>query len=390
MNRYWGRQPKAANIPAVSCRQNPGLQRSPCRRRRLIRRILIVRLSSIGDVMHTLPTLCALRNALPKAFIGWVVEGGSAQLLTHHKAIDEVIRVPRKWLKSPRTVLALRSKLRSLRFDVAIDIQGLTKSAVAARLSGARRRIGIDGPDGRELSRWLNNELVRPTTTHIIDRNLELLKPLGIERPAVRFGLDVLPAEAASADKMLADVELSNRFVMLNPGAGWPSKLWPPARFAAVARYLGEYHALRSLVVWAGQQEHQWAEEIVSASAGFATLAPPTTLRELAALAHRAMLSISADTGPLHIAVAVGTPCIGLFGPMPAERNGPYGPQHVSVQRILLKGTSRDAPHRRARVDGSHPRGRRLPSLRPDARPPAAGTPHGVVNDGYFPCCLYK
>ncbi len=305
-------------------------------------RILIVRTSAIGDVLHGLPVLCALRDALPQAFIGWVVEGAAAQLLAHHRALDEVIRIPRKWLKSPRTVLALRSKLRGLRFDVAIDVQGLTKSAMAARLSGAPRRIGFDGPDGRELSRWLNNELVLPTATHVVDRNLELLEPLGIRQPGVRFDLADLPADAAAAERMVAEAQLSGRFAVINPGAGWPSKLWPPSRFAAVARYLGEQHALGSLVVWAGQQEQAWAGEIVAAAAGFAALAPPTSLRELAAVARRATLFVSADTGPLHLAVAVGTPSIGLFGPVPAERNGPYGPQHVSVQRVTLKGGSRE------------------------------------------------
>src|SRR5690606_39067804 len=115
-----------------------------------------------------------------------------------HPAIDTLIRVPRKWLKSPRGVWQLRKELRQLAFDVAIDVQGLTKSAVAAWLSGARRRIGFRGEDGRELSTWLNNELVRPTKTHVIDRNLELLRPLGIERPVVHFQLPRWPEETAS------------------------------------------------------------------------------------------------------------------------------------------------------------------------------------------------
>jgi len=304
-------------------------------------RILIVRMSAIGDVLHGLPVLCALREALPQAFIGWVVEGGAAQLIAHHKALDEVIRVPRKWLKSPRTVLALRGKLRSLRFDVAIDMQGLTKSGIAARLSGAKRRIGFDGRDGRELSRWLNNERVHPGATHVIDRNLELLGALGIETPQPRFDLDDLPADATKAAGILSEHQFGGRFAVINPGAGWPSKLWPASRFAAVARYLGQYHAMRSLVVWAGKQEQAWAEQIAAAAAGFATVAPPTSLRELAAITRRAALFVSSDTGPLHLAVAVGTPSVGLFGPMPAERNGPYGPQHVSVQRICMSGTSR-------------------------------------------------
>lgn len=305
-------------------------------------RILIVRLSAIGDVMHGLPVLLALRDARPNAFLAWVVEGVSGQLLHNHPALDQLVRVPRKWLKQPGQVVELRRQLRALEFDVALDLQGLTKSAVAAWLSGAKRRIGYDGRDGRELSRWLNNELVTAEKTHVVDRNLELLAPLGIADAGARFDLPETEDEGRAADKLLAAEQLRERFAVINPGAGWPSKLWPAARFAAVAQYLGTRHALRSLVVWAGGSERLAAEEIVAGSGGSATLAPATSLRELAAVARRATLFVSADTGPLHMAVAVGTPSVGLFGPMPAERNGPYGAANVSVQKMCLTGTSRE------------------------------------------------
>jgi lipopolysaccharide heptosyltransferase I len=304
-------------------------------------RILIVRLSAIGDALHALPVLCALRDALPKAFLAWVVEGKTADLLRSHRALDELIVVPRGWLKSPRAVLALRRRLRTLRFDTTIDVQGLTKSAVAARLSGAPRRIGFDGADGRELSRWLNNALVPATATHVIERNLELLRPLGIQSPTARFDLEIPPADAATSRQILQRLGLNEPYCVINPGAGWTSKLWPTDRFAAVARHLGSARGVRSLVVWAGDLEHSWAEEIVAGSGGHATLAPATSLCELAAVVREAALLVGSDTGPLHLAVAVGTPSVGLFGPMPAERNGPYGPQHIALQKICLQGTSR-------------------------------------------------
>ncbi|MBI3836501.1 MAG: glycosyltransferase family 9 protein [Planctomycetia bacterium] len=304
-------------------------------------RILIVRLSAIGDVLHGLPVANALRDALPQAFLAWVVEGRTADLLRGHRALDELIALPRGWLKSPRTVLDLRRRLRALQFDMTIDLQGLSKSAIAARLSGARRRIGLGGKDGRELSRWLNNELVRPTRTHVTDRNLELLAPLGITHPAVRFDLDDSPVNASAARKILDSQRVLAPFAVINPGASWPSKRWPAKRFAAVARHLGQLRGLESLVVWAGDQERGWAEQIVTGSAGHAMIAPATSLGELAAIVRRAALFVGSDTGPLHLAAAVGTPCVGLFGPMPAERNGPYGPQHIAVQKILLTGTSR-------------------------------------------------
>lgn len=289
-----------------------------------------------------MPVLCALRAALPNAFLGWIVEGISAQLLQHHSALDEVIKVPRKWLKSPRTVLEVRRKLRAMRFDVAIDLQGLTKSAIAARLSGAPLRIGFDGADGREFSRWLNNKLVQPEAVHVIDRNLELLKPLGIAPTDVQFGLQDTAEDSAAAGAMLAEMRVRGQFAVINPGAGWASKVWPAERYAAVANYLGLRHAMRSVVVWAGDQERGWAEQIVAGSGGFAVLAPKTSLLELAALTRQAALFVASDTGPLHIAVAVGTPSVGMFGPMPADRNGPYGPAHQSVQKTCLSGSSRE------------------------------------------------
>ena len=304
-------------------------------------RILIVRSSAIGDCIHTMPVLAALRERLPGAFLSWVVEGRSGSLLRDHAALDELIIVPRGWLKSPRIVWQLRQRLRQLRFDIALDVQGLTKSAIAAWLSGAPRRIGLSGVDGREFSPWMNTELVEPQARHIVDRNLELLAPLDITLPPVRFGLPQKAAEDARAREIITATELAAGFAIVNPGAGWPSKLWPPERFAAVARYLGHSRGLPSLVVWAGTQEKQMAETIVTASEGHARMAPATSLTELVALLRRARLFVGSDTGPLHMAAAVGIPCVALFGPMPAERNGPYGTGHAIVQRMCLSGSSR-------------------------------------------------
>lgn len=305
-------------------------------------RILIVRLSAIGDVVHGLPVLNALRDAIPQAHLAWVVEGRTADLLRGHQALDELIVVPRRWLKSPREVWKLWRRLRASRFDVTIDLQGLSKSAVAARLSGARRRLGFDGADGREISRWLNNELVTPTAEHVVDRNLQLLGPLINGAHVARFDLPESPADAAFALQVRSELGLTGGHAVINPGAGWSSKLWPPDRFAAVARHLGHSRALSTLVVWGGEQERIWAEQIVAASAGYAKLAPPSTLCQLAALVRGARVFVGSDTGPLHIAVAVGTPCVGLFGPMPARRNGPYGAQHIAIQHVCLTGTSRE------------------------------------------------
>jgi lipopolysaccharide heptosyltransferase I len=304
-------------------------------------RILIVRLSAIGDVLHGLPVLNALRDHYPNAHLSWAVEGRAGDLLMGHKALDRLVILPRGWLKSPREVLRVRRELHAVRPDVAVDLQCLARSAIAARLSGARVRVGFDGRDGRELSRWVHNTLVMPTAKHVIDRNLELLRPLGVERPAARFDLPEPDAEAAAVGAFLKVCAFPGPFVVINPGAGWPSKRWPVDRYAAVARQLGERKKVPSVVVWAGNEEKEWAERIFHDAGGQAHLSPPTTLRELAALVRRAKLFLGSDTGPLHLAAAVGTPCVGLYGPMPAERNGPYGPGHIALQKVHLTGRGR-------------------------------------------------
>jgi len=304
-------------------------------------RILITRLSHIGDCILTLPVLNALRARYPGARIDWVVEKPSAVLLAGHEALDEVFVLRRGWLKSPGTVWSLWRDLRRRRFDVAIDPQSLTKSAVLARLCCARVRIGFAAPDGRELAPWLNNRLVRRTEMHMISRSLELLRPLGIHSPDVSFRLPVGQAARQTADDFLKRHGLSKTFVVINPGAGWDSRLWPPGRYARVAAHLGRQLAVPSVIVWAGDRERAWAEQIVAGSQGHARLAPPTSLLELAALLERATLFVGSDTGPLHLAVAVGTRCVSLHGPTLAAQSGPYGPGHRAIQQVYLEGSSR-------------------------------------------------
>lgn len=305
-------------------------------------RILIVRLSALGDVIHGVPVACALRAAFPQAVLGWVVEGRNAELLEAHPAINHVIRAPRGWLKSPRAVMALRSELLSHRFDVAIDLQCLTKSAVAAKLSGASRRIGKAGEDGRELSKWFHTEIVDVGGAHVIDHYLELLKPLGITAPAVEFQLPERVADARFAEQLLSQQGFAHgRFAVLNPGAGWNSKIWPPERYGEVAQRLWRDQGVPSLAVWGIPTEKPLAEAIVAASGGAARLAPPTSVLELGAVCRRAALFVGSDTGPMHLAVAAGTPSISLHGPSIADWCGAYGPQNIRLQARYEAGSAK-------------------------------------------------
>lgn len=295
-------------------------------------RLLIVRLSAMGDLVHGIPVLNALRNAMPNAMLGWVAEGRNADLLEGHPALDLLIRVPRRWLKSPSAVWALRKELRELRFDTTIDLQCLTKSAIAAWLTAAPRRIGYAGQLGREASRWLHNELVSVEAVHVIDRYLALLKPLGIEDPTVAFHLPERPEDARFAESTLQQLGLTaDGFAIVNPGAGWASKRWPPERYGQLARSLATQHGLATLAVWGGPTELPLAQEIVAHS-GAAQVAPATTMTQLASLARRAAVFVGSDTGPLHLAVAVGTRCVSLHGTSLAEQTGAYGPRNRRLQ----------------------------------------------------------
>jgi ADP-heptose:LPS heptosyltransferase len=208
----------------------------------------------------------------------------------------------------------------------------MTKSALAGWLSGARQRVGLRGEHGRELSPWLNNVLVRPQKPHVIDRSLELLSPLGVRNPRVQWRFPADDQARQTMQQAVRALGLRSGYAVINPGATWDSRLWETSRFGAVARYLGQQHELPTLVVWGSDRERHWAEEIVAHSGGHARLAPPTNLMELAALIQGGRLFISPDTGPLHIAVAVGTPSISLHGPTRAEVSGAYGPQHATIQ----------------------------------------------------------
>jgi ADP-heptose:LPS heptosyltransferase len=292
---------------------------------------LIVRLSAIGDVVHTLPALAALRRHGWRT--AWLVEPLSRPLLAGNPALDELIEAP---AARAFTLAHARRALRAARYaDVALDLQGLWKSAAWARLSGASRVVGYSRAFRREpSSAVLMGERVEAAEEggHVIDKNLALLRPLGIDEVGRReFPLPALGVEASEVDRRLAGLGMG-AFAILNPGGGWKSKLWPAERYGEVARGLRE-RGLAALVTW-GPGEEALADRVVAASAGAAGRAFATTLREYVALARRARLVVAADTGPLHLAAAVGTPVVALFGPTDPARNGPFEAADVVVRRI--------------------------------------------------------
>jgi ADP-heptose:LPS heptosyltransferase len=296
---------------------------------------LLVRLSAIGDVVHTLPVAAVLKQ---RGFdVDWVVEPSARPLVDGNPAVSGAIAAPPARAGSlPRAWCAARG-LRGRRHDVALDLQGLWKSAAWARASGARRVGGFAGPWRREpLSEILVAERMRldPEPAHVIDKNLALLRALDIEAQGRReFPLPPAPTEARRVDDQLAANSWGD-FAVVNPGGGWASKLWPPASFGKVAEALAA-RGIVPVVTW-GPGEQECAEAVVAASGKTARMCFPTTLLEYVELARRARVVVAGDTGPLHLACAVGAPVVGVFGPTDPARNGPFGPGDITVRRQPL------------------------------------------------------
>ena len=303
-------------------------------------RILITRLSAIGDCILTLPLACAVRRAFPRARVEWIVERPSHALLEGHDCIDRLHVLPKGWLKSFRQVAAIRRTLRSRHFDVVLDPQGLTRSSLLGWLSGAPIRACLEPPWAREAAPWLATHRVTPQAEHVVPRQLALLRLWGIEIGHVEFRLPDYPAAAAAVQRWLANQSLAP-FAVLNVGASWPTKLWLPERFAQVARGLQDNYRLPSVVVWAGEAGRSKAELVAKLAGGAARMAPEFSLPELAELLRQSSLMVSSDTGPLHLAVATGTPSVGLYGPTRPEACGPFGPAHRAVQAWYQGGSSR-------------------------------------------------
>lgn len=308
-------------------------------------RIALIKLSSLGDVVHALPVAATLRARVPDAHLTWIVERREAALLRGHPALDALVAVDtRGWRRArgPRdmahvigAVRQMSRRLRAAAFDVALDLQGLLKSGVLAAATRAPLRIGFAARRCREpLNALFTNRRVEPPAAarHVVDQHLALLEPLQVREPVREFRLPVEPAAEARADAFLAASGLTRgrRLVVLNPGAGRADKRWPADRFRSLAERLGDDTGALVVVVWGPGEEA--AARHIAPGAGRAVQAPPTDLDELVAFLRRASVLIAADTGPLHLAAALGTPCVGLYGPTSAVRNGPYGSGHRCLQ----------------------------------------------------------
>jgi heptosyltransferase-1 len=292
----------------------------------------------MGDILHALPAATALRQAHPEWFIGWAVEP-RWQALFRAGTVDRGIgpemplvdRVhlidPKQWGRRPlhpatlKDMARARRELRTVHYDVCIDLQGAVRSAVIGRWAGAARMIGEDEPRER-AARWLFSERIPTRGRHVIRQAVEVLEGVtGEELPSMQ---PLLPqdAEAEAWVGCLLRGRMKAPFALINPGAGWGAKRWPAERYGMVAKGL----ATRGIgvVVNIGPDEAELGEQLIAASGGAAVTVTPT-LGQLIELTRKSALLIAGDTGPLHLACALGRPVVGIFGPTDPARNGPFG-----------------------------------------------------------------
>jgi len=327
-----------------------------------IERLLIVRLSAMGDVIHTLPAVQALRESLPEAHIGWLIEERWAEVLcaagsprrgarsSLRPLVDEVHTVNlRDWGKSLFSLSTLQriatvwNDVRDARYEVAIDLQGAIRSAALARWSGARAVYGAAEPRESPASVWYTRKVVTQGR-HVIEQNVSLSEALVEHR--VKVEPAPLPRDTkaeACVERRLAEFGMGE-FAILNPGAGWGAKRWPAERYGEVARKLADVEISSILNYGPGEEELVRAAE--AASEGKAR-AMSCTLTELIALTRRARLFVGGDTGPLHLAAALRVPVVAIYGPTDPARNGPYGTKSV----VLRSAESVTSHSRRAEAD---------------------------------------
>ena len=300
------------------------------------KRILVVKLSSIGDVVQSLPVAAALKRRFPEAHIAWAVGPAAAEAVAGNPHLSEVLAVGGSGEDGPgvesvppiTAPMRLRRALRERRFDLALDLQGLFKSGLIAYLSGARERVGFRSlQEGAFLfyNRWPVRD--RPGV-HAVEVYLDFAEALGARREPVEFTIAVSEGDCRAVDAL---VEGGGDLAALIPGARWDSKRWPIERFAATADAVAEEFGLRATVV-GGPGDAELGRAIVAAARSrVLDLTGKTSLKQAAEVFRRCRVTVGNDTGPLYLCAAMGTPTVALFGPTDPRRLGPYGEGHAKV-----------------------------------------------------------
>jgi heptosyltransferase-1 len=298
-------------------------------------RFLVVRLGSLGDIVHTFPAVAGLRESFPNAEIVWLTHPRWKPLVQSSSLATEI------WAVETRSFASLREMLRRIRvhrFETAIDYQGLWKSAAFSFLGGITRRIGFSSETIREYGvPILYTDRVRTTQAHIADQNGELSQRAGARHGTADVKLSVPPGEESEFLQHLRGLGV-DRYVALSPGGGWRSKCWTPERFGALCKMIQDALGLRCIINH-GPGEESLAAAVRDASGDAAPILYNGELGQLMALLHNALCIVGGDTGPLHLAVTLGTPSVALFGPTDPARNGPYrngsGANAVPIDVVL-------------------------------------------------------
>jgi heptosyltransferase I len=297
--------------------------------------ILIVKLSAIGDVIHALPVAAALKQSNPDCRITWLVEKPAYDLLTNNPNIDEIIIFDKPKFKSISGLLKngpeLSTLLKSRKFDLAIDLQGLFKSAALTYLCGAPVRVGYC--DMRELS-WLVSKPIcgAQKNEHVIERYLDVVRELGCQVIQPVWNIAATEAEKESVEEILAceGILKGTKFIVVAPGTNWASKCWAPEKYAGVAAVLDQEYDIVPVII-GGPKDSELARIIKKKCNRAIDLCGKTTLKQLSYVTQKSALFIGGDTGPMHLAVSMNAPVIALFGPTDPQRNGPYGQKNTVI-----------------------------------------------------------
>jgi heptosyltransferase I len=304
--------------------------------------ILFVKLSAIGDIIHTLPALAEVRRHLPDAEISWVAESRSAEMLRGNELINHLIEVDTRSLRGGKVIeeilLDIGRQVKGLRrrkFDIAIDFQGLIKSAAVAKLSGAKIRWGFSRRDLREpASRFLLTDTVKiPPVTHIVRKNVILARTaLGITGVTGPIEFPVFTADEHKAEAAAIIEQAGERFAILNPAGGWVTKLWHAEKFGALADRIYDELGMTPVIA-TGPSETELSEKVLANIKSGKAISVQPTLKGFYELARHAAIYVGGDTGPTHLAIAAKAPVVGIFGPTEWWRNGSTNPDDICVER---------------------------------------------------------
>jgi len=311
-------------------------------------KFLVVRLGSLGDIVHAFPAVAALKKTFPNGRIVWLTHSRWRELVASAQIAHEIWEVETRSFVSVREIC---SKIRAEKFSTSIDYQGLWKSAALPFLSGVPRRIGFSSESVREFGvPFLYSDRVHAQSAHVVDMNGELSICAGAPKPTADFSLAVSEEAKATVRSMLTSNEIEN-FVVLSPGGGWLSKCWPAERYGALATRLRNELGVRCVVNY-GPGEKALAERVVAASGDAAPILYSGTFGELMALLQAARCAIAGDTGPMHLADALGTRVVAIFGPTDPARNGPYLGRLAGTATVL-RAEGVESTYKRA--DEAHP-----------------------------------